>query len=1165
MNLKRILSFLLIAAMCLGLVPAGAFAEETAAETPAASETAVSEAETAEVTAGETDVLPEGEYLTEDGFQYRINEDGSVTITRYKGDAADLVVPATIEGKRVSGLGYNACLNNANLKSLVIEEGVGSIAEGVFYNCANLSKIDLPSTITSIAPNAFNYCALTDTNGFSKLTNLKENTYLYLMGNKITDLSGLKGLKLSGLYLDNNVDLKDLTPLYGMDSLMTLSLYGTAVEISDLWPLYRYEDMVLSVFDIGTAQYISPRPYVSIESNPLTSEITYTAADASVVTLGDNGYLTANKVGETTVTAAYKGESKTFKVTVRETDKAPDAGDAIENLPALELHRTPDGIVNLNLKENGELWNISADEPVLIKDDVKNITTSQLKNNQKSWLFIQDQEDSLWVQETKAGQEPTLTKKLENVAKYVGNNAYDIDRNAKTWAWVMHKEGGLSHIKPDGTVVAIPSATTKDISNLKPYSDDSVVGVTVLKEDGTIWVKLDPRAGQPETELIQLAENASALSGEKGFIDTDGNYHEIGVEWNSNTGKYQVVERLIADGALAVFSVRSGNFSDFYVDKNGATWALYFGDDYKTEKIGDMTIAYTPVYQSVYVQNPDTGLSVYSYVYYFQDTDKNLWKYDALTKETTKIAENVSKTAISSYGISNDKLKYLKTDGTYVDGDVKTSGVVDFMGDYLFMKDGQVRYRGQTILNSVITISSSTTDDNPATNNVTYASDCYMTRTDGSVWLHSASNPSVLTKVANYPVKVVSATGVSVTPATLELTLGDAAKQLTATVTPAGANNKAVKWASSNEKVAKVDENGMVTAAGAGKATITATTVDGGFTASCTVAVNKPVVHVTGITLNKTDETMDIGHYLTLSASVTPADADNKAVSWSTDNAAVATVDNDGKVTSQGAGTAYITATTADGGLTASCKVSVNAPKTPVAETPAIEPDKEVRAEVSNTEIAATVPKDVVAVNPDIEGAALKVEDVTVSGDAAVQQAVATTREAVENQIEAKSALVQLLDFSFVKGDKEVPFDGTQAGAAVALKVRLTPVQKDAYSYFQIYAVHDDGTLGELVGDKLKPDQDLNIAFKASHFSKYALVGIVEETVKPDNGGGTTPDVVPSNQDGQTVPVGTEVTVSGNAGTGISGASDTTVYLWAGALILAAVGLLAVYKRRANR
>jgi len=86
------------------------------------------------------------------------------------------------------------------------------------------------------------------------------------------------------------------------------------------------------------------------------------------------------------------------------------------------------------------------------------------------------------------------------------------------------------------------------------------------------------------------------------------------------------------------------------------------------------------------------------------------------------------------------------------------------------------------------------------------------------------------------------------------------------------------------------------------------------------------VIPVTGVSLDESSITLDVGGNQTLTATVTPEDATNKKVRWSSDNEAVATVSEDGVVTAVAGGTAVITATTHDGLFTASCTVTVNAP-----------------------------------------------------------------------------------------------------------------------------------------------------------------------------------------------------------------------------------------------
>ena len=109
------------------------------------------------------------------------------------------------------------------------------------------------------------------------------------------------------------------------------------------------------------------------------------------------------------------------------------------------------------------------------------------------------------------------------------------------------------------------------------------------------------------------------------------------------------------------------------------------------------------------------------------------------------------------------------------------------------------------------------------------------------------------------------------------------------------------------------------------------------------------VVPVTGVSLDESSITLDVGGNQTLTATVTPEDATNKKVRWSSDNEAVATVSEDGVVTAVAGGTAVITATTHDGLFTATCTVTVNAPDAPPTITTDTLPDGKVGAVYRHT------------------------------------------------------------------------------------------------------------------------------------------------------------------------------------------------------------------------
>ncbi|MDN5213132.1 Ig-like domain-containing protein [Fulvivirgaceae bacterium BMA12] len=103
----------------------------------------------------------------------------------------------------------------------------------------------------------------------------------------------------------------------------------------------------------------------------------------------------------------------------------------------------------------------------------------------------------------------------------------------------------------------------------------------------------------------------------------------------------------------------------------------------------------------------------------------------------------------------------------------------------------------------------------------------------------NASKIPVLTLNVSTGNTNVPVTGVSVTPTTLALEVGQTGN-LTATIAPANATDPSVSWSSDNTAVATVNESGVVSAVSAGTATITATTTDGGFTDTSAITVSDP-------------------------------------------------------------------------------------------------------------------------------------------------------------------------------------------------------------------------------------------------------------------------------------------------------------------------------------
>lgn len=123
----------------------------------------------------------------------------------------------------------------------------------------------------------------------------------------------------------------------------------------------------------------------------------------------------------------------------------------------------------------------------------------------------------------------------------------------------------------------------------------------------------------------------------------------------------------------------------------------------------------------------------------------------------------------------------------------------------------------------------------------------FASRVDNTNPLDGITEKTVTFTVTAKDPDPIPVTSISLNHDTLSLTAGDS-DTLIATVLPENADNRTVAWTSSNENVAAVDENGMVTAVKAGTAIITATA--DGKTATCTVTVTAKPVPVTAISLD---------------------------------------------------------------------------------------------------------------------------------------------------------------------------------------------------------------------------------------------------------------------------------------------------------------------------
>ena len=193
------------------------------------------------------------------------------------------------------------------------------------------------------------------------------------------------------------------------------------------------------------------------------------------------------------------------------------------------------------------------------------------------------------------------------------------------------------------------------------------------------------------------------------------------------------------------------------------------------------------------------------------------------------------------------------------------------------------------------------------------------------------------TATCTVTVPQIAAESVTLDRETVSLVLGNPAADtatLTATVFPENATDKTVIWSAEPAEAVKLTDNGngscTVKALKAGETVVTATTADGGFTATCTVTVSS--VSAESVELDREELNLIVGdpesETATLTATVYPENAENKTVSWSADKTGYIELTDNGNgsctVKALKAGSVTVTATVEDSGHTATCTVTVS-------------------------------------------------------------------------------------------------------------------------------------------------------------------------------------------------------------------------------------------------
>ncbi|HJB96444.1 MAG TPA: Ig-like domain-containing protein [Candidatus Mediterraneibacter intestinigallinarum] len=385
-------------------------------------------------------------------------------------------------------------------------------------------------------------------------------------------------------------------------------------------------------------------------------------------------------------------------------------------------------------------------------------------------------------------------------------------------------------------------------------------------------------------------------------------------------------------------------------------------------------------------------------------------------------------------------------------------------------------------------------------------------------------------------------------------------------------DEKGVTWTSSDENVATVDENGVVTAVAGGTATITATSVaNENIAVTCNIKVLK---HTESIALGTEDMVLLKGEASDpVAVTFNPADTDDsKAVDWTTSDATVATVDANGVVTGVAEGTATITATVAAGEETTSASFDVTV--------------KEIHVE--DVELAETTPSELYigqAYDISVVTKPTYVTDDVTCTYASSDETVATVDE--NGTVNALAAGTTKITVTVTAGDftKELAFDLEVKEIpleSIAFEKEVTPLEEGQTAQLAIIFNPENTTADKTVtwasSDESVATVDANgvlTAVKAGTTTISAAVGdkevSYELTVTEKKAGGTGGNGGPTGNNGQSTGnsaqnSGDKVNNQNNGGAVQTGDTANIFGIMLTMLIsLSVVALVVVFRSRGKR
>ncbi len=870
--------------------------------------------------------------IKKEGTSYKIPN--SVTsigdrIFRWCENLTSITIPNS-----VTSIGQEAFLGCSSLTSITIPNSVTSIEKWVFAECSSLTSITIPEGVTSIGSYAFYDC--------SSLTSITIPEGVTSIGNwALSGCSSLTSINVS----DNNKNYSSIDGVLFNKDKTEIIMYPYRKESTSY-------DIPNSVTSIGryAFEYCNiltnitiPNSVTSIESDAIydCSNLTRLAIPSSVTSIGNQAFIfckslekvlclgNASKLGSD----AFKGCSSNLKIYAKNgltgydangwenySDKIVRYDESLKKNSVTFTSRKQTEKIELSNDAFKEIASIKSyeieDKSIVSVDSSGNVTP--LKNGTTNVKAVVQYFD---------GTKVNLTEKIVVNVKSTG-----VAINPSTWSFVDKYQSPtkkmVAKVQPIDT--AFQDVTWKS-SNTKVATVDSSGNVTAVG-NGTCKITATTTDGYSSSGSSDVTVDikAESINLDKTSLD----FTNLGVN-----------EKLKADVSPSFSTINrpvkwsSSDTNVAKVDNDGNVTPVGNGTCKITATTTDGTNKTASCDVKVDIKAKSISFSSTSY----KITDKaqtpsftpKILPENTANKNVTWKSSNTSIATVSSSGVikavSNGtcKITATTTDGTNLSASMDI--IVDIKANSVALDKTSMQITSKNSINKLV----ATVTPSQANQKVAWSSSNGKIATvDSKGRVKAVSNGKCKiiatttdgtnrTASCDVTVDVKFVTGISFDFNSYTITNVNQTPVFRPNITPSDAEDKNVRWSSSNTKVATVSSSGVIKAAGNGTCKITATTTDGtNLSASFNITVN---IKATKITLDKTKIELTTGKETEkITSSIEPSIA-NKAVKYTSSNTSIATVSSDGVVTAVGSGTCRIIATTTDGSkVTASCDVTVN-------------------------------------------------------------------------------------------------------------------------------------------------------------------------------------------------------------------------------------------------